>query len=140
MVVSYYQLMVDRNCKLKYSRNRFLGRTEPSEPVLLPVPRGIGRTRLMNTEYQSIGTASELLDEYQARWRFRDWYSSVRGTGSGIVSSGESGMAEGGITHKHSGWLRNITTRGGRFTGYRVVRYRSSEPRNVDSPYLYFRA
>ncbi|MPC76377.1 hypothetical protein E2C01_070787 [Portunus trituberculatus] len=30
--------------------------------------------------------------------------------------------------------------RGGRVTGYRVVRYRSSGPRNADSPYLYFRA
>ncbi|MPC20585.1 hypothetical protein E2C01_013537 [Portunus trituberculatus] len=34
-------------------RNRFLGRVEPSEPVPEPVPRGISRARLVNTEYQS---------------------------------------------------------------------------------------
>ncbi|MPC46562.1 hypothetical protein E2C01_040283 [Portunus trituberculatus] len=37
-----------------------------------PVPRGIGRAQLVNTEYQSLGSASALLNEYQGRWRFRD--------------------------------------------------------------------
>ncbi|MPC14433.1 hypothetical protein E2C01_007200 [Portunus trituberculatus] len=48
------------------------------------------RVESVNIEYQRLETASALLDEYQARWRFRDWYSSARGTGSGIVLWGES--------------------------------------------------
>ncbi|MPC97302.1 hypothetical protein E2C01_092611 [Portunus trituberculatus] len=83
--------MVGRNRKLKYSRNRFLGPAEPSEPIPKPVPRIIGKARLVNTEYRSLGTSGVLV-EYQAHWRFRDsvWYSSARGTSSGIVFSGES--------------------------------------------------
>ncbi|MPC11316.1 hypothetical protein E2C01_003980 [Portunus trituberculatus] len=40
--------------------------------------------------HNSLGTASALLGEYQARRRFRDWYSSAHGPSSGIVFSGES--------------------------------------------------
>ncbi|MPC10960.1 hypothetical protein E2C01_003606 [Portunus trituberculatus] len=39
-------VVVGWNRKLKYSRNRFLGRAKPSKPF----PLGIGRARLVNTE------------------------------------------------------------------------------------------
>ncbi|MPC40902.1 hypothetical protein E2C01_034476 [Portunus trituberculatus] len=60
-----YQPRKAGSCKLKYSRNRFLGQEEPSKPVSEPVPRRIGRARLVNTNYQRLGTANALLDEYQ---------------------------------------------------------------------------
>ncbi|MPC56438.1 hypothetical protein E2C01_050399 [Portunus trituberculatus] len=64
--LSLLSLVVGRNRKLKYSRNRFLGRAEPLELVVEPVPRGISRVRLVNTEYQSYNT-STLFDEYHRR-------------------------------------------------------------------------
>ncbi|MPC53689.1 hypothetical protein E2C01_047587 [Portunus trituberculatus] len=40
----------------------------------------------------------------------------------------------------HLPYLTAISVKGGRVTEYLVVRYRSSEPRNADSLYPYFRA
>ncbi|MPC16823.1 hypothetical protein E2C01_009661 [Portunus trituberculatus] len=50
-------MMVGRNRKLKYSRNRFPGRAKPSEPDPEPVPRGIGRGRL--DSFNNIGEGGE---------------------------------------------------------------------------------